>query len=166
MLSADHINIILDSLQRSLVEKIPELRPPTLGTVVLVKDVGVHGAVVFGSLFTGDIEMKMTVATDWETAIKLATTITQIEKAEAFDQALMDALESVVHDAWEKITSHYARMGIRCEILPLPTLIDSNVLIGAHPDSVTIKIPIQTAWQPIDLYLSFPGQAMEGRDAA
>lgn len=169
MLSAEHINIILDCLYRSLREKIPNLRFPSLGAIEVVGAVGVHGSVVFGSLLTGDLDVKMTVAIDWETAIKLATTITKIDKADAFDQPLMDALEGVVNDTWEKVTAHYSQMGVQCEILPLPTMIDGNVLLGAHPDPLTIKIPIRTDWQPIDLYLSFPRPAKQSpkcQDAA
>ncbi len=155
MIEASHINILLDALYQALVQKIPKLRSPTVGTLSVVREIGVQGAVVFNGLLSGGIDSKLTIILEWETALKLAGKITHNPKPDSFDQVQLEALEGVIHDAMERALARLEEVSVHCEFLPLPTLTDSNVVLGTGFDSKILKIPIQTLWQPINLYLSF-----------
>lgn len=155
MLTANQINIILDALYQALLQKIPNLRIPSAVSIQGVKETGVQAALAFGFLFIGKIETKMTLILEWETAIKLAAKIIKVEKVDSFDKNQLEALETVMQDAIEKIMARFIEAGTQCEILPLPITTDSPVLLGSSFESRTLKIPILTQWQPILLYLSF-----------
>ena len=154
MLRADQINVVLDALHGALREKIPHLKSPVLGGMELVKTDGTYGSVAFGTLLAGDVDGKITVILEWETALKLATKVTK-GKLDHFGDEAKGALEEALQRANEIMTTRFSEMGLKVDALQLPTLIDTNVLTALHKDRGVLKVQINTLWEPILLFFSF-----------
>ena len=117
---------------------------------------GTFGSLVYSVLLIGDIDAKLTILFEWETALKLSAAILKIEKAETFTEDAQFALEEVVKNAGEKVAEIFTQSGNKTESVLLPTLLESNVLLSFHPNAETVKVVIQTLWDPIVLFVAVP----------
>lgn len=154
MLNAPQVNTILGELLNALETQVATLRPLAISSPEVTRTPGVYGSVILGALFTGEIEGKLTLTLEWVTAFMIAEEVTRT-KVEGFTPEVKEAVETVFLEAAQGIATGLLNAGMQVEIRPLPTLVDTDVLLGEEGKSNAIKIPITHDAGVLNLFLSF-----------
>lgn len=160
------INCVLEALHLGLKEKLPRLREPSVNSVEGVRSTGTYGFISFGILLVGHCNAKLTIVLEWETALKLASKLLNVSRLEAFSEDAQLALEDVLKTVSEKTAKLLTKTNAKVEAFPLPSIIEGNTLLSHFEKSDTIKVSIQTLWDPIQLFISCPQEAREAKNAA
>ena len=154
MLNAQEVNTILDSLLNTLEERVPTLRTLSIGNPELMKSAGTHGSIVLGALFTGSLDGKVTLVLEWTTGFQIAEEAGGL-KVDSFSEEAQRAIESVFYEAAQKMASGFMEQGAGVEIFPLPTLLDTSVLLGEEGETGALRLPINAPSGNMNLYLAF-----------
>lgn len=154
MLNVQQVNLILEALFKTLEEKVPSIAPLSVGTPEAVKTPGAYGSVVLSALFTGDLDGKLTLTLEWVIAFAIAGEITR-QKVENFNTQVQNAVETVFYEGAQGIASGLATQGKTVEIRPLPTLVDTDVLLAEDNKHKPLKLPITAKGGLLNLYLAF-----------
>lgn len=165
MLTASEINFILGALHEAMKAKIPNLKEGSVSSVEATHSPGTFASLALSVLLLGEVDAKLTLVFEWETAIRLANKILNLGKVDSFGEDSQLALEEVIKAAGEKIAACYQAQNRKVEALLLPSLVETNVLLSFHPAADILKVNIQTAWDPIVLYVAVPKE-VEAQNAA
>ncbi len=153
MLNAVEMNTILEGLFDVLEAKIPTLAPLTIGKLAPVMTTGAYGSVILGALFTGDLEGKLTLTLEWETAFLIAEVLLQ-SKAEGFSKESQEVVEGLFAEALRQVLQKFQSQGLNLEIHPLPLLTDADVLLSEQGNPGALRLSLSHATDEISLYFS------------
>ena len=154
MLNAPQVNTILGELLSTLETRVTTLLPLAVTAPEVTRTPGVYGSVILGALFTGELDGKLTLTLEWVTAFMIAEEVTRT-KIEGFTPEVQAAVETVFYEAAQGIASGLLAAGLQVEIRPLPTLVDTDVLLAEEGKPGAIKIPILHDAGVLNLFLSF-----------
>ena len=154
MLPAEQVNIFLESFYGHAGALHPKIEPIGLGTTELVKSRGSFGSVVLGALITGNIEGKLSLVLEWNTAMRTAEVLLGVP-LETFTTDAFSSLEQFFHGYAENLANLFASHGHTIEIRIMPSLTDSHFLLGEEGVSATLKLPLQSSYGSLILFLSF-----------
>jgi len=154
MLTARQINIFLTGLTEGFQSPIPTQGKIEVGMPERVTEGGAYGSVVLGHLFQGDIHGRLTVTLEWEDCFRLVQKITG-HLEETFTQTAQRTLEELMYSSAARISEWLAQEGNRVAIFPVPTQLNSRVLLGLRRDIPILRVPVVSPLAKLDVYLAF-----------
>lgn len=165
MLNADQVNLLLESLFTAFETRVPALAPLSVGKPAPVTTTGAYGSVILGALFKGDIEGKLTLTLEWETAFLVAEVVLNA-RSEGFNADAQKAVETVFLEAVSLMQDRLTALGHQVQISPLPLVMDMDVLLNEENHPGAIRLPLSHANDQFNLYLAFHEPRVAGVEAA
>jgi len=152
MRNAEQINSVLDSLYETF--------EPLLGTALYigplegVKTSGTYGSIILSALFTGSFEGKLTLTLEWVSGFQLAEAVINA-KIERYNEEVQKGLETVFSTAMSNTQARLTALAGPVSIRVLPTLVDTNALLGEAGEIGAVKVPIHSDSGVMNLYFAF-----------
>jgi len=156
MLNANEVNSLLEAFFAVVETKVPALGPLSVSEPTAITTSGAYGSVILGALFTGDLEGKLTLTLDWETAYLIAEALTQT-RSEGFGAESQRALEGLFQETLNDMGQRLLAVGRNTQARALPLLMDADVLLSEDGRPSAIRLALTHESDRLNLYLAMSG---------